>query len=495
MFKEKYPDVEIIIVFENFFEKRDGAMNSVIRKINAMNDAWGYQPIVFLTNYNIEIGKILHDLEMAAHDPGQIYLNQNARIINLYDILQNKTRCYEAGKQFQYAEVATSEGKKDKTIVYDENGRVSKVIIHDPDNSEHIMCEYYYTTDDKPCLKVDYKHNEKEGIFDFLHYKHEITGIVLFNDDGAVAQSFGDNIELAAFCLNAITDDDSKKYIVIDETGKYTKSIAMLKKPNIIRSILLHGVFLQDSYTFLQNVNNNAYNPFYKHLCNNHEAFDGIVFLTRRQREDFIHLFGDRGNTYVIPHFYTSTVQKADFEKRDHKKAVIVARLDRVKQLHVAVEVFAYVVRQVPDAKLEIYGTGPDEKTTQQAIDEYQLNNNVTLMGYTSDPASVLETAALSLNTSYAEGFPLSIMESICNGCPVFAFDIKYGPSDLIRNGETGYLIPRDNVQAMAMRIIYYLQDIELQRRMSQNAYDDSTRFNRSDYLDKWLTFVDDMVK
>jgi poly(glycerol-phosphate) alpha-glucosyltransferase len=470
-------------------------MNSILRKINAMNDAWGYQPIVFLTDYNIELYKILHDLEMAAHDPSQIYLNQNARIINLFDILQNRTRCYDAGKQFQYAEVMTSEGKKDKSIVYDENGRVNKVLIHDPDNSDYKTCEYYYTTDGKPCLKIEYKYNDKWSDNDFNYRKHEITSITLYNDDGAAAQSFGDNMELAAFFLNALINDDSKKYIIIDETGKYTKSIAMLKKPNIIRTVLLHNMFLLDSYTFLPDANDAMYYPPYTHLCNNHKAFDGIVFLTRRQREDFIHLFGDRGNTYVIPHFYTSTVQKADFEKRDHKKAVIVARLDKVKQLHVAVEVFAYVVRQVPDARLEIYGTGPDEKTTQQAIDEYQLNNNVTLMGYTSDPASVLETAALSLNTSYAEGFPLSIMESICNGCPVFAFDIKYGPSDIIRNGETGYLVPRDNVQAMAMRIIYYLQDIELQRRMSQNAYDDSVRFNSSDYLDKWLAFVDDMVK
>jgi poly(glycerol-phosphate) alpha-glucosyltransferase len=300
---------------------------------------------------------------------------------------------------------------------------------------------------------------------------------------------------LVAFCLNAITNDDSKKYIVMDETGNYTKSIATLKKPNIIRTILLHNVFLSDSYTFLQDSKDNIYNPFYEHLCNNHEDFDGIVFLTQRQRTDFINLYGDRGNTYAIPHFYNNAIVKASFDKRDHKKAVIVSRLDVYKQIHLAVEAFAYVVRQVPDARLEIYGTGEKEKIIRQAIDEYKVNDNVTLMGFTSDPISVFKTAALSLSTSFAEGFPLSIMESICNGCPVFAFDIKYGPSDMIRNGETGYLIPRDNVQAMAMRIIYYLQDIELQRRMSQNAYNDSVRFNSSDYLDKWLAFVDDMVK
>ena len=44
----------------------------------------------------------------------------------------------------------------------------------------------------------------------------------------------------------------------------------------------------------------------------------------------------------------------------------------------------------------------------------------------------------------------LSIAEAMLQRKPVVAFDIKYGPSDFIKDGENGYLIENKDIESMA---------------------------------------------
>ncbi|MDU1480554.1 MAG: glycosyltransferase, partial [Staphylococcus epidermidis] len=55
-----------------------------------------------------------------------------------------------------------------------------------------------------------------------------------------------------------------------------------------------------------------------------------------------------------------------------------------------------------------------------------------------------------SLLTSEYEGFGLTVMESIEVGCPVIAYDVRYGPGEIIEHGENGYLVEPDNIEAFA---------------------------------------------
>jgi poly(glycerol-phosphate) alpha-glucosyltransferase len=145
------------------------------------------------------------------------------------------------------------------------------------------------------------------------------------------------------------------------------------------------------------------------------------------------------------------------------------------------------VVKKLPDARLEIYGFGALRQEYREQIDRLGLANNVFLMGATDDPAAVFSGAALSMMTSAAEGFGITLVESICNGCPAIAFDIKYGPSDIIADGDPGFLITMFDKGAYANRIIAYLWDTELQRAMSENCYADAARFNPEAFARSWF--------
>ena len=57
------------------------------------------------------------------------------------------------------------------------------------------------------------------------------------------------------------------------------------------------------------------------------------------------------------------------------------------------------------------------------------------------DARRELATASFLLLTSRSEGSPLVLVEAMAAGCLPIAYDVRYGPSDLIRNGRNGFLV------------------------------------------------------
>jgi len=212
--------------------------------------------------------------------------------------------------------------------------------------------------------------------------------------------------------------------------------------------------------------------------------------LTEESKTDFQKQYGESQNIFVIPHFYPYDINKIKFIERDPKKAVIVARLDPLKQLEHAIYIFSLVVNDIPDAKLEIYGRGDEEEMLKKQIKKYNLENNVFLMGMTDDPVSVMNSAVLFIMTSLAEGYGMTLIESISNGCPAFSFDIKYGPSEIINEGKTGFLFHRSDRETFADKIITYLKDAEMQKIMNIYCYEDAPKFSSAWFLDKWYNMI-----
>ena len=163
-----------------------------------------------------------------------------------------------------------------------------------------------------------------------------------------------------------------------------------------------------------------------------------------------------------------------------------MARLDQQKQPDHAIDAFARVVREVPDARLEIYGRGPDENALRSLISRHGLGRSVKLKGYTTNPSAVYRRAALSLLTSRYEGFGLVVVEALAHGCPVVSYDLKYGPADIIEDGVDGYLVPLGDVDALARREVELLGDYATRAAMSQAAQPAATRFSPESFVARW---------
>ena len=500
--------IKTIFIVEKIALRPNGIHLSIIKKMELMEERWGYKSLMLVTEHSphlssaianrldksnvISVYEYLQQVDRTnkktaepPKNPGEkrkVLKNNVHSIFNDSGMVRNEhyyTNGTLAGLDYY------ENGSKIRTDLYDDYGNISSSKFYDTFDNNYHPVEEYYRPDGKLCIKVEYKPIPT----DILGKTHEITKLSLYDNNGSVTETFASNAELAAYCLAKILEEHKDKVcLLVVEDPMYVKTALLQKQKNVIKTCLIHSAFLQNPYEL-----SGETQYFYTQLCSHANEFDALVFLTETEREDFIKLYGNVAKTFTIAHMYAKDISKVAFEERDTKKAVIVSRFDPVKRIEVAIDIFRRVVEEVPDAELEIYGAGKEEDKYKQHIKKLGLEDNVFIKGYTEEAATVFSEAVLSMATSYIEGFMLTVMESICNGCPVFSLDIKYGPSDIIANNKTGFIFARDDKITFAKKLVAYFNDTALQRKMSENAYSDAWRFSPETFLENWFAFMETM--
>lgn len=234
--------------------------------------------------------------------------------------------------------------------------------------------------------------------------------------------------------------------------------------------------------------------PDYEPLLRTIPELDGMVLLTERQREDVAERYGPTNNLFTVPNTVDLPELPDPMPPREHATFAIVTRLEPQKNLLDAIEVWALVLKRRPEARPLIYGEGRVRDALQRRIDELEIGDGVTLMGYDRGARRQLLTATGFLMTSTYEGHPLATLESLSFGCPVLSFDIKYGPRDQIADGVDGILVPAGDVAAMAEQVVRLIDDPALVARLSKEALRAADRFDHQAYVQAWGETLDTVV-
>ncbi len=236
------------------------------------------------------------------------------------------------------------------------------------------------------------------------------------------------------------------------------------------------------------------FKPSWERLIAYAHHFDAVVLLSDEQCEDFAPIVSEGTVLRVIPHPAQVPPPEHAAVERSERTLICLARFDTQKRLDHAVEAFALVVEQVPDARLDVYGSGPLKDRIQRLIDERGLTDSVVLRGYTSDPDAALRGAAGLLMSSAFEGLPLVLFEALAVGCPVVSYDLKYGPRMVVRDGVDGLLATDGDVAALAAAVVRLLTDDVLRDSMVRRAPEVLERFPRSEWEQAWLDLLDEVV-
>lgn len=192
----------------------------------------------------------------------------------------------------------------------------------------------------------------------------------------------------------------------------------------------------------------------YKLALNNSDKIAKYYVLTNHQKEDIQNDFNIPDEKFkVIPHFINAPTSFIN-EKKD--QFIFMGRFSEEKQISHIIESYKLYKEKGYTTKLVLYGGVKGEERTkiESLIKKYDLQNEIDIQEFTNNPAQVFRESKASLLTSKFEGFPLSIMESINEGCPVIAYDIRYGPREIIVNGENGYLVEPNNVEQFSEAMI-----------------------------------------
>ncbi|ADL03173.1 glycosyl transferase group 1 [[Clostridium] saccharolyticum WM1] len=100
-----------------------------------------------------------------------------------------------------------------------------------------------------------------------------------------------------------------------------------------------------------------------------------------------------------------------------------------------------------------ICGEGSEKQNLKKLVKKYNLERQVRLIGYKKDVKSVLRQADVFIMPSFREGLSVALQEAMATGLPIIATDIR-GNNELIDEGKGGWLIPSNDVETMAERMI-----------------------------------------
>ncbi len=142
-----------------------------------------------------------------------------------------------------------------------------------------------------------------------------------------------------------------------------------------------------------------------------------------------------------------------------------VSNFRPIKRVHDAVGIFAAVHRSLP-CRLELVGDGPERPRVERLVRELGLQDHVTFRGEMDDLAGLYASSDVFLLPSESESFGLAALEAMACGVPVVASDVG-GLPDVVADGETGFLAPVGDVEAMAEAAGRLLTNEVLWSRMS----------------------------
>ena len=194
-----------------------------------------------------------------------------------------------------------------------------------------------------------------------------------------------------------------------------------------------------------------------------YKKYDKILAICDTMRDEFVEILGmDKNKVELVynPIDLEAIRKKAEnidkkyenYLKQDY--FLQVSRLTEQKQPEHLVDIYYKLKQQGIKEKLYFIGNGEKIELIKQKIREYNLENDVVLLGQIENPYPFFKNAKLFVHTAKYEGLPTVLLESLTLGTPVVAYDCPTGPKDILgQNSEYGELIPLNDKDTFVEKV------------------------------------------
>lgn len=309
--------------------------------------------------------------------------------------------------------------------------------------------------------------------------------IELIDQQEQIVKQFKSEPELHKYWFSLLAPEDENVFLLVDDWRLVETFINLDER----------------FFTFFQLHNRHSFGPSYlsdireahKDVLKAKNQIDGFSILTEQQKSDLEKRFGVADNFYVIPNAISPPKTLGD---QNHFANLIAtnARLAPQKRLDRAIRAFSILLKQIPDAKFHIHGSGQLKNQLVELINELDVGHAVVLKGYDPKARENLNDVVCYWNTSRYEGFSLATLEAMSQGCPVVAFDVKYGLRDHVINDFNGFLIEEDDIASFVERTVSIMKDRELFNRLSKGAFETAQKYPPAIFFENTVGVLQSMV-
>lgn len=213
---------------------------------------------------------------------------------------------------------------------------------------------------------------------------------------------------------------------------------------------------------------------------------DGIIAISPLQKDELSqqHKICPAEKIRVIPlGFDLGKFQENLTEKRratreryglaeDAVAVAIVGRLAPIKNHDLFLEAVEQLMRQDIRARYFIVGDGSEKDHIAEKVQQLneRYGEQITMTSWITDIATFNAGMDLICLTSDNEGTPVSLIEAQACNLPVISTDVG-GVRDIVKEGETGFVVPRKDARAFAEKLAILITNKEIREKMSQNGW------------------------
>ena len=254
---------------------------------------------------------------------------------------------------------------------------------------------------------------------------------------------------------------EEKKYDVIID---YSSNLLKYKNFDIKVPIF---AWIHFSLTFGEKLSGEKVEKYKKQ----YKKYDKILTICDTMKDEFVEILGmDKTKVELVYNPINLEIIRKKAENVNPKYGnylkedyfLQVSRLTQQKQPEHLVDIYYKLKQRGIKEKLYFIGNGEKVKLIKQKIKEYNLEDDIILLGQIENPYPFFKNAKLFLHTAKYEGLPTVLLESLAFGTPVVAYDCPTGPKDILgKNSEYGELIPLNDKDTFVKRVYELIDNNE----------------------------------
>jgi colanic acid/amylovoran biosynthesis glycosyltransferase len=311
-----------------------------------------------------------------------------------------------------------------------------------------------------------------------------------------VARFGADAASLRLLWAAALFEGSRDFDIVQCHFGALGRKAALLRRAGALRGKIVTAFHGEDITNYPRQFRNNIYEPLFAEgdlfLPISARWNDALVALGCPSEKIRVHRMG------VLPRHFSQCIPSAP--DAGPLRVLSVSRLVEKKGIADAIEA---VARAGPNVHLTIAGEGPLKAQLEQATAAAGAGNQVRFVGAQTrtQVAKLLQQTDLFIAPSVTssdgdiEGIPVSIMEAMACGLPILSTKHSAIP-DLVKDGESGFLVREHDVEALAERLNTLAADPQLRRSMGERGREIVTsEFNAESLTSRLVTMYHQLLQ
>ena len=152
---------------------------------------------------------------------------------------------------------------------------------------------------------------------------------------------------------------------------------------------------------------------------------------------------------------------------------IFIARLLAEKGIHDYIKAAKIVKEKYPDVKFTVLGAIDKEalgSLEEEELQDLVQTNIIEYPGHVNNVSEWIERASVFVLPSYREGVPRSTQEAMAIGRAIITTDVP-GCRETVVNGVNGFLVPKWNPEALAEKMIYFIEHPDQIEKMGYESY------------------------